>query len=791
MTAPPDKVDRKLRHIVRKLAPDDLGKVTTQGSTATKLALLICQKHREYQRKDGKILRQQIETILNELQQEEGNIEVDNAEDDSSYEKSAVAQEHTREQLGLGGGLNASLRQRYQQISKEKQQNQSNDTEDQSALEIAREASANSAEESMVVRKGRKRKRILRRASSLAGASDFGGETDLAFLTPLPRPKERYHDLGGLDDLIQDVRQLVEYPLIRPELYRHLGIEPPRGVLLRGPPGTGKSHLAAAVAGELGVPFFSVSAPALVTGVSGESEGRVRQLFQAASDTAPALIFLDELDAVAPKRADTGRGMEQRMVAQLLTCLDQIAPSKNRNQAAVIVLAATNRPDALDPALRRAGRFDKEILLGVPDEPARKHILQNMTRTMRLADDVDLALLAKQTPGYVGADVRSLCKEAAVLAMNRIFSHILKDNRSNTSSVASDNNAPMVNGENGDTSVDFEVSQVVPLTDTEMDPLYVTMDDFSAALPLVQPSSKREGFATVPDVTWKDIGALQAIREELTLSVLEPIRHPEKFQQLGLSIPTGVLLYGPPGCGKTLLAKAVANESGANFISVKGPELLDKYVGESEKAVRLVFERARASSPCVVFFDELDSLVPRRGGDGGSGNGVSERVVNQLLTELDGMDSRRSVFCLGATNRPELIDPAMLRPGRLDKLLYVPLPSPEDRVAILRAHAARGLKVSPDVDWTAVGTSPNAAGYSGADCAALLREAGLAALKEDLELTRTGAASSQPLCIASRHLKQAFQAVSPSVSKADQAHYDKIRKGLARARSRPTDNQPS
>jgi ribosome biogenesis ATPase len=374
--------------------------------------------------------------------------------------------------------------------------------------------------------------------------------------------------------------------------------------------------------------------------------------------------------------------------------------------------------------------------------------------------------------------------------MNRIFSHILKDTRvGSASTVPASKTEEMTLNDDIAGSQDFDVSRVVPLTEAQMDPLYVSMDDFATALPLVQPSSKREGFATVPDVSWKDIGALQAIREELTLSVLEPIRHPEKFQQLGLSIPTGVLLYGPPGCGKTLLAKAVAKESGANFISVKGPELLDKYVGESEKAVRLVFERARASSPCVVFFDELDSLVPRRGGDGGGGgggNGVSERVVNQLLTELDGMDSRRSVFCLGATNRPELIDPAMLRPGRLDKLLYVPLPSPEDRVSILQAHAARGLRVAADVDWVALGKSPHAAGYSGADCAALLREAGLAALKEDLEARKSGmsVASSQQLCIAARHFEKAFQAVAPSVSKSDQANYDKIRNRIARARSR-------
>lgn len=761
---------RKLRHIVRKLAPQiQAADAANSPRGVDQLVTLIRSKHKEYQRRDLATLQQQVAAVWEqEQQQTQRRLQLEVPEDDASYESMALAQEEAREHLQVGTGLNASLRNRYQQIQQEKQQVVAE--QEMTPVEEQGTAAAVAADETAVV-KPKKRKRLLRKSSHLVSGESGGGE-EPAFLTPVPRPVERYCDLGGMDEMIQEIRQLVEYPLTRPELYRHLGIEPPRGVLLRGPPGTGKTHLAHAVAGQMGVPFFSVSAPALVTGVSGESEGRVRQLFQAASEQAPALIFLDELDAVAGKRSDTGRGMEQRMVAQLLTCLDQIAPRKNRNQAAVLVLAATNRPDALDPALRRAGRLDKEIMVGVPDETARWHILKRMTREVRLADNVDLRSLAKQTPGYVGADVRSLTKEAAVVAMNRIFTNVLGQPL-----------GPPLSSLDEPTA-DLDISQIVPLTLEQMDPLYVTMDDFAVALPLVQPSSKREGFATVPDVSWDDIGALQAIREELSLSVLEPIRHPEKFTALGLTIPTGVLLYGPPGCGKTLLAKAVAKESGANFISVKGPELLDKYVGESERAVRRVFERARASSPCVVFFDELDSLVPKRGGGdgGGSGNGVSERVVNQLLTELDGMDSRRSVFCLGATNRPELIDPAMLRPGRLDKLLYVPLPSPTDRVAILRAHAARGLKVASDVDWETIGTSPHAAGYSGADCAALLREAGLAALKEDLHAVAS--ASPASLCIGARHFVAAFRAVVPSVSKKDQAHYDKIRNRLARARSR-------
>jgi ribosome biogenesis ATPase len=408
----------------------------------------------------------------------------------------------------------------------------------------------------------------------------------------------------------------------------------------------GKTHLANSIAGELGVPYFRVSAPELVSGMSGESEARIRELFQAASDSAPSIVFLDELDAIAPKRGESGasRGMEKRMVAQLLTCMDMLDPKYNRQSSPVIVLGATNRSDSIDPALRRAGRFDKEILLGVPDEETRIGILKTMTKDMKLNGDFDFKLLARRTPGYVGADVSSLAKEAAVIAINRIFKDVLKDQKLLSHKVSETGRTP-----------------VGPLSEEEMEPLSITMSDFLEAIPLVQPSSKREGFATVPDVSWDDIGALGSVREELTLSVLEPIRNPEKFQALGIPLPAGVMLYGPPGCGKTLLAKAVANESGANFISVKGPELLDKYVGESERSVRLLFERARASSPCVVFFDELDSLCPKRGSDSGGG-GVSERVVNQLLTEMDGLESRRSIFVIAATNRPELIDPAMMRP---------------------------------------------------------------------------------------------------------------------------------
>ncbi|KAJ2642717.1 Ribosome biogenesis ATPase rix7, partial [Coemansia sp. RSA 1694] len=519
-------------------------------------------------------------------------------------------------------------------------------------------------------------------------------------------PETRLSSLGGVDSCIEEVLELIVMPLKHPEIYLHTGVQPPRGVLLHGPPGCGKTLLANAIAGEVGVPFLQISAPSIVSGMSGESEKKLREVFEEARDLAPCIIFIDEIDAITPKRENAQREMERRIVAQMLTCIDDLSWEKTGNKP-VMLIGATNRPDSLDPALRRAGRFDREIAMPVPDEAAREQILGVMCEKLLLSGDFDIKELARRTPGYVGADLTALTTAAGMIAVKRIFHNLqtmaaggdalstrLADKLAHTAMSSTSNDehvdsmcvdgdpatdscaAPLATStparwdarsasDKLRTIADFLKCHPDPLTPEELAPLAITNVDFLQALTKVQPSAKREGFATVPGVTWDDIGALAKVREELRMAVVEPIRNPEMFAQVGITAPAGVLLWGPPGNGKTLLAKAIANESHTNFISVKGGELMSKYVGDSERAVRQVFSRARASSPCVIFFDELDALCSRRSGEQSE---ASARVVNTLLTEIDGMESRKSVYVIAATNRPDIIDPAMLRPGRLDKL---------------------------------------------------------------------------------------------------------------------------
>lgn len=545
-------------------------------------------------------------------------------------------------------------------------------------------------------------------------------------------PTLRYADLGGIEPVLEEIRDVVERPFRFASLYRYLGVEPVRGVLLHGAPGCGKSSLALAIAGELNIPIIKVAAPELVAGMSGESEGRIRELFDSAKASAPCLLFIDEIDAIATKRDTAQREMERRIVAQILACMDELANAG----ASIMVIGATNRPDALDPALRRAGRFDREIQLSIPNEAARLKILKVLTEKLRIAGEVDFVWLARNTPGYVGADLKALTQEAANSAIKRILdAHPLE-------------------------------AQEAELDEEQLRTAFVEAHDFAQAMKKIQPSAKREGFAVVPTVQWSDIGALQRIRDELRMAVVEPLRHPEKFAAVGLSAPTGVLLWGPPGCGKTLLAKAVANESHSNFISVKGPELLNKYVGESERAVRQVFERARHSAPCIVFFDELDALCPRRSDE----SDAASRVVNQLLTEMDGLEDRRQVFVLAATNRPDMIDPAMTRPGRLDKLLYVSLPTAEERVEILKT-VGRNTPWASNVDLCQMAKDHRCEAFSGADMAALVREASLAAVRESLE----AGDMMDSITITRDHIEAAFARIVRSVSPNELASYERLR----------------
>jgi len=625
--------------------------------------------------------------------------------------------------------------------------------------------------------KGHRRKRAGNESESESLDEDaFGSRKDSFAQMTSPRAV-KLSDLGGIEDSLHAIKELIICPLMHPELYAWLGVDPPRGVLLHGPPGCGKTTLAHAIAQEAKVPFFSIAATEIVSGMSGESEAKIRELFQTAAAHAPSLIFIDEIDAIVPKRESAQREMERRIVAQLLASMDELQSTVvgtdevdrlARCRRHVTVIGATNRPDGMDAALRRAGRFDREIMLGIPDEAARERILRVQATKLRLSGDLDLREIAKKTPGYVGADLSALAKEAAASAVTRIFKRLEDENKDRSTDVdmpdatAAMSDAALATGRLADPR---------PLTEDELVDLAITMDDFSSALDRVQPSAQREGFTTTPNVTWEDVGSLTEIREELRFSIAEPIAHPERFEAMGLNISTGVLLYGPPGCGKTLVAKATANEAMANFISIKGPELMNKYVGESERAVRTLFQRARSASPCVLFFDEMDSLAPRRGSNGD--NTSAERVVNQLLTEMDGLEARNATFLIAATNRPDMIDPAMLRPGRLDKLLYVPLPPPDGRASILKT-LTRKTPIAADVRVERIALSAACDGFSGADLASLVREACVAALKS----MTTDAAPT----VTMAHFEEAFAKVQPSVSKSDHARYDELRRKLRRER---------
>jgi len=528
------------------------------------------------------------------------------------------------------------------------------------------------------------------------GITKVTAETKLTILNePAPEgkglPRTTYEDVGGLHEEIQRVREMVELPLRHPELFQRLGIEPPKGVLLHGPPGCGKTLLARAVANESEANFFSINGPEIMSKFYGESEARLREIFQQAQQNAPSIIFIDELDALAPKREEVTGEVERRVVAQLLALMDGLSGRGN-----VIVIGATNRPGALDPALRRPGRFDREIEIGVPDKQGRHEIFQIHTRGMPLAEGVDLKKLSEMAHGYTGADVAALCRETAMKALRRYL--------------------PQIN---------LEEERIPP---SVLEKMEVKMEDFMDGYKEVTPTAMREVYIEVPTIHWEDIGGLEYVKQELKEAVEWPLKNPEIFERLGIKPPKGIVLYGPPGCGKTLLARAVATESEANFITIKGPEVFSKWVGESEKAIREVFRKARMAAPAVVFFDEMDSLVPRRG-LGFADSGVTERVISQLLTEMDGILTLEDIVVIGATNRPDIVDPAVLRPGRFDRLIYVPEPDEKSRLLIFKIYT-KNMPLTKDVDLAQLATMTKS--YSGADIEALCREAAMHALRRDI-----------------------------------------------------------
>ncbi|KAL9909488.1 nuclear valosin-containing protein-like smid isoform 1-T1 [Glossina fuscipes fuscipes] len=693
----------------------------------------------------------------------------------------------------------------------------------------------------------------------------------------LRKSRETFQDIGGMEKTLKELCELLMH-IKSPDIYFVLGLMPPRGILLHGPSGCGKTLLAHAIAGQLNLALIEIPATELVAGISGESEERIRDVFEQAISCAPCVLFIDEIDAISSNRALATKDMERRIVSQLISSLDALKLSEGGQS--VLVIGATTRPDILDPALRRVGRFDHEIAIGIPTRKDRKDILTIICDGLSVEPKCDFDKIAELTPGYVGADLLALVSRAATIAVKRKCSEQMRafqlKNQSNITIVDLDDdneeeknsekktvttgdeintnkynnktetNVEQMEVDNGETETKKQLSEGEKCSEGEQEEINkssqaetpadttdkekpnessenisecseeknerkssngvskeiiakmklqepslfelliwldnppeditfvsefcITLEDFREAVKVVQPLAKREGFITVPDVSWDDIGSLQEIREELKLAVLAPVKYPEKLACLGLTAPSGVLLCGPPGCGKTLLAKAIANEAGINFISVKGPELMNMYVGESERAVRACFQRARNSAPCVIFFDEFDSLCPKRSDNNETGSGT--RVVNQLLTEMDGMEEREGVYILAATNRPDIIDPAILRPGRLDTILYVGLPEHSDRVDILKATTKNGSRplVADDVDFEELAASTD--GYTGADLSGLVRQASMLALKEALNNSDS---KTEDLCVRKSHFQKAIEMLRPSVSAQDRKAYEKLR----------------
>ncbi|MEE9525139.1 MAG: CDC48 family AAA ATPase [Candidatus Woesearchaeota archaeon] len=553
-------------------------------------------------------------------------------------------------------------------------------------------------------------------------------------------PDVTYEDIGGLSEEIKKIREMVELPLKHPEIFERLGVEAPKGVLLHGPPGTGKTLLAKAVANESNSHFIVINGPEIMSKFYGQSEENLRKKFEEAEKNSPSIIFIDEIDAIAPKREEVKGEVERRVVAQLLAIMDGL---KSRGE--VVVIAATNVPNILDPALRRPGRFDREIEIGVPSKKGRNKVLQIHTRNMPLAKDVNLSEIAEITYGFVGADLESLSKEAAMIVLRRIIPDLSLEE---------------------DSSIPKDI----------LEKLQITREDFFQALKTVRPSALREVLVEKPTTKWDDVGGLEDVKRDLKEAVEWPLKHPERFTRMGVRPPRGIMLYGAPGTGKTLLAKAVANESKANFILVKGPELLSKWVGESEKAVREIFKKARQTSPTIIFFDELDSLASRRGVNSSDGN-ATERVVNQLLTEIDGLEELHDVVVIAATNRPDMVDTALLRPGRFDRIILTPTPARMTRKKIFKIHTQGMPLKNVNLDRLAERTQ----GYVGADIEAVCREAAMLALRED----------SNAKDIKMKHFDEALNEVQPSVTKEIKKAYDELKGHFKSARAKEMKDRPS
>jgi len=564
-------------------------------------------------------------------------------------------------------------------------------------------------------------------------STELSVKTEPVEVTQIERPSVTYEDIGGLEEELQRIREMIELPLKHPEVFSRLGIDPPKGVLLYGPPGTGKTLIARAVANEAGANFYAIQGPEIMSKYYGQSEERLREVFAESEKNAPSVVFIDEVDSIAPRRDEVQGEVERRVVAQLLTLMDGLTARGN-----VIVIAATNREDAIDPALRRPGRFDREIEIGVPTVAGRQEIMQIHTRGMPLDETVMMDHIANITHGFVGADLASLAREAAMKSLRRYLP---------------------------------EIDLGKPIPAEVLEKMKVTGQDFADALKEIEPSAMREVFVEIPKATWDDVGGLDEVKRELHEAVEMPLEDPGSFVRMGIRPPKGVLLFGAPGTGKTLIARALATECKANFISIKGPEIMSKWVGESEKAVRMIFKKAKQVSPSIVFLDEVDAIAPRRGGHYDSG--VTERIVNQLLTSMDGLEDMENVFVMAATNRPDIVDPALLRPGRFDKLILIPIPDEATRLKILQVHA-KSMPLDK-VDLPALAKVLE--GYVGADIENLCREAGLAALRKNKTATK----------VTMEHFEEALAALRPSTTPDTAKYYENMFRQMKTAISKKTE----